>query len=65
MAIITGRAAARDIRKALQGIAQQLNSKLTATQSLALLEHQSRLMAELRALGVESLEKQIAKSGKG
>jgi hypothetical protein len=37
---------------------------MPAAQSLALLEHQSRLMAELKALGIESLEKQIAKSGK-
>jgi hypothetical protein len=65
MAVITGRTAARDIRKALRGIGQQLNSKMKPEQSLKLLEHQARLMAELKALGVETLEKQIAKSGKG
>jgi hypothetical protein len=65
MAVITGRASARDIRKALQGIGRQLNAKITAVQSLALLEHQARLIAELKALGVESLERRIAKPGKG
>jgi len=61
MAVITGRAAARDIRKALQGIGKQLNRRLTPEQTLILLEHQARLMAELKALGVESIEKQIKK----
>jgi hypothetical protein len=65
MAILVGRAAARDIRAALAGIGKQLNRKLTPEQSLKLLEHQARLMAELRALGVESLEKRIANPDKG
>jgi hypothetical protein len=64
MPIITGRAAAKDIRATLAGIGKQLNRKLTPELTLALLEHQARLMAELKALGVETLERKIAKAGK-
>ncbi len=65
MATLSGRAFARDLRAALQGIGKQLNGKLTPEQTLKLLEHQSRLMAELKALGVESIERKIANGNKG
>ena len=64
MATLIGRAAARDLRAALQGIGKQLNSKLTPEQTLKLLEHQDRLMAELKALGVESIKRKLANSDK-
>jgi hypothetical protein len=64
VATLTGRASARDLRAALQGIGKQLNGKLTPDQTLKLLEHQTRLMAELKALGVESIERKIAKANK-
>jgi hypothetical protein len=62
MPILTGRASTKDLRAALAGIGKQLNRpKISPELSLKLLEHQARLMAELKALGVESLERRIAK----
>jgi len=65
MAYVAGRVSSRAIRAALVGVGRQLrNTKLTAAQTLKLLEHQLRLSEELKAIAVEVLERRIARADK-